>query len=84
MTTRGVISNMLHLPISIGTRVVVPEHYTGNLICGEIVGISSRGIIETYIVLLDQPCKTSDGLIRAISVHGPELTLEDGSAPWRL
>jgi hypothetical protein len=74
-----------HLPVPMNTRVIVPDYYFKNKnIAGTVVGVSSIGVIFTYIVLLDQQIESEHGYVKAIVVHGPELVSEDGKTNWRI
>lgn len=73
----------LHKPVPMGARVIVPAHYAGHPVRGEVVGISMMHVIFTYIVLLDEPIESEHGLLKALTIGGPELEAEDGGN-WRM
>lgn len=76
----------LHNPVSLQTRVLVPEQYLGpnrESYAGRVVGISFLHVVFVYIVLLDVPIETEYGLTSAICVGGSELRNEQGEYQWR-
>jgi hypothetical protein len=48
-------------------------------ITGTVIGIASFHIIFIYIMLLDKPLQTPEGMVRAIAVPGVNLMGEDGT-----
>jgi hypothetical protein len=76
----------LHKPVPLQTKVKVPKTYTGgeDEATGRVVGIAMMHVIFTYIVLLDQPLQTEDGLTEAFTIPGSQLMDLDGNYAWRL
>ena len=74
----------LHDPVPMGVRVKVPGHYhnENGEVWGEVQGVASAHVIWTYIVVLDEALATPFGVVRAVTVPGPELEGERG-AHWR-
>lgn len=81
-----------HKEVPMGSHVLVPDNHhkifdkeTGEKkkLSGKVSGISSYGVVFTYIVILDEPMPTEYGPMKAISVHGPLLVGVDGKH-WRL
>lgn len=85
VTVVGSFNPAFHKPIPMGTRVIVPKHYVGEEVKGEVIGVSFAHVIFTYMVLLDKPIPSpyGDGTIRGICVSGTELKGENGE-DWRI
>lgn len=73
---------VLHRPIPMEARVIVPAAI-GTPRKGTVIGIAEFHVVYRYIVLLDEPLATEDGVIRALAIQGTLLEGEDGSN-WRL
>jgi hypothetical protein len=87
MIKNNTLQPTLHKPVPLQTRVIVPVQYLGadkHNFKGIVAGIATVHVIFTYIILLDEPIVTNDGLTSAIIVDGPNLMDEDGVYAWRL
>ncbi len=72
-----------HKPITMNTRVRLPEEWVGKPTVGTVVGIASLHVMFQYIVLLDTPIQSEYGEQKAVVCSGCQLKSEDGNHDWR-
>jgi hypothetical protein len=74
----------LHKPVPLGSSVRIIETGSLNGKTGIVAGIAWQHVIFVYIIILDEPIQTKEGLTLAVTLPGTLLQSTVDGSDWKL